>query len=180
MTLRTTVRAAPVALALALGLAGCGGGKSADTARAYCPVPFTVQDAGRLTHFKDGAGRDPRDIAYEATLVGAAADCSLRKSRMDITLLMRVSAAAGPSVATGTTSVPYFVRILDNSGRVVQGQDFNADFKLSERNPRGQSKEELVLTLPYSQVSELAGYRIAVGLRPTMEELEYNRRAGLR
>ena len=67
MTLSMYLRAAPVALALFLS--ACGG-KSEDSATAYCPAPFTVQDAGRLTHFKDGPGRDPRDVEYEAALAG--------------------------------------------------------------------------------------------------------------
>jgi hypothetical protein len=58
----------------------------------------------------------------------------------------------------------------------VQGQEFTADFRLSSGNPRGTSQEELSLALPYSQISDLAGYRIAVGLKPTQEELNYNRR----
>ena len=60
------------------------------------------------------------------------------------------------------------------------GQDFTADFKLSSASPRGQSQEELNLTLPFSQISELGSYRIAVGLKPSPEELEYNRRMGQR
>ena len=44
---------------------------------AYCPTPFTVTDAGRLTHFKDGAGRDPRDIAYEAVVAGSRTSCEV-------------------------------------------------------------------------------------------------------
>ena len=54
-------------VALALVLSACGG-KSEDSATAYCPAPFTVQDAGRLTHFRDGAGRDPRDWRVIAEL----------------------------------------------------------------------------------------------------------------
>jgi hypothetical protein len=164
-------------LALALTLAACGGGDSAETGRAYCPPPLTVQDADRLTHFKEGAGRDPRDVAYEATLTGSGTACELARGQLDVTLLMRITATAGPSVDPGTTRVPYFVRVLNAGGSVVQSQEFTADFRLSANSPRGSSQEELTLRLPYSTISDLGGYRIAIGLKPTREELEYNRRA---
>ena len=175
MTYRKFVFMAPAALALAL--AACGGGDSAETGRSYCPPPLTVQDADRLTHFKEGAGRDPRDIAYEAVLTASGTSCEITRSELNVTLVMRISATAGPSVDPGQTRVPYFVRVLNAGGTVVQSQEFTADFRLSATNPRGSSQEELALRLPYSKISDLGGYRIAIGLKPTREELEYNRRA---
>lgn len=177
MTQNKLLVSAPFALALIVG--GCGG-SSKQSETAYCPQPFTVQDAGRITHFGPTAGRDPRDVQYEAVLVSASTSCSLRTNQMDVTLMMRVAVAAGPSVVSGTTSVPYFVRVLNSAGTVVQGQDFTADFKLSSGNPRGQSQEELSLRLPFAQAGEIGGYRIAVGLRPSPEELDYNRRGNAR
>ena len=158
-----------VVFALALTLAACG--SSTPEVVYSCPQPFTVQDAGRLTHFKDGPGRDPRDIAYEAAIVGAGTKCSLSRNRLDVTLYLRISVSAGPSASAGRTSVPYFVRVLDAANNVVQSQDFNADFRLTSGNPRGSSQEELTFTVPVE-----GGYRIAVGLKPTPEELNYNRR----
>jgi hypothetical protein len=142
-----------------------------------CPPPLTVQDAGRITHFRNGPGRDPRDVAYEAVLVNAASSCSLGGGVLDVTVVMVVAVSSGPAVTPGQTRVPYFVRVLDSNGRVLQGQDFTADFKLSSSSPRGESREELALTLPVGQGRNLTGYRIAVGLKPTLEELNYNRRA---
>ncbi len=159
-----------VVFALALTLAACGPGTPEVT--YACPTPFTVQDAGRLTHFKDGPGRDPRDIAYEASIIGAATKCSLSRNRLDVTLFLRISVSAGPSAGAGRTSVPYFVRVLDSANNVVQSQEFNADFRLTSGNPRGSSQEELTLTIPVD-----GGFRIAVGLKPTPEELNYNRRS---
>ena len=171
MTFRKSGFLAAVAFGLAMALAGCGGGSS-EVQQVYCPAAFTVQDADRLTHFRDGAGRDPRDIAYEAAVTGATTSCDSRRGVVTVTLLMRIAAAAGPSVAPGTTSVPYFVRVLDASGAVTQGTEFTADFRLNASNPRATAQEELTLRLPGTG----AGYRIAVGLKPTPEELNYNRR----
>ena len=167
---RKFVFLASAALAV-LSLAACGG-SSSDVAPAYCPTPFTVTDAGRLTHFKDGPGRDPRDIAYEAVVAGSRTTCEAVRNQINVTLVMRVSVSAGPSVGAGPTRVPYFVRVIDASGAIVQGQEFTADFRLSTANPRGSSQEELSLSLPRD-----GSYRIAIGLKPTAEELNYNRRA---
>jgi hypothetical protein len=171
--------AAPV---LALALGGCGGGSSdmnAATA-AYCPQPMTVADAQRLVRFRDGPGRDPRDIVFEAEIAPGGVGCSRRTNQMEVDMDVRIVVTAGPAVGAATVSVPYFVRVLDGSGRVVQGQDFLADFKFTPASPRAGSKEELKLRLPYQQLSDVAAYRIAIGLKPTQQELQYNRRAAAR
>ena len=158
-----------VVFALALTLAACGRGTPEVT--YACPQPFTVQDAERLTHFKDGPGRDPRDIAYEANVASSRTTCELVRNQINVTLLMRIAVSAGPSVGAGPTRVPYFVRVIDESGAIVQGQEFTADFRLTTSNPRSTSQEELSLFLPSG-----GSYRIAIGLKPTAEELNYNRR----
>jgi hypothetical protein len=163
---------------LALALAGCGGRSNKEAAAAaYCPTPLSVQDAQRLTRFKPGAGRDPRDVAFEAVLVQTNAACSINRTTMDISVYMQIAVNAGPSVGAGVTRVPFFVRLLDSSGAVVIGRDEFADYKLSAASPRGMSREELGIKIPFSQVAEIGGYRIAVGLKPTPDELNYNRRA---
>jgi hypothetical protein len=161
-----------LASTLALSLAACGGGS--DLADYYCPAPFTVQDAGRLTHFREGAGRDPRDIAWEAQIIGSGTKCSITRKAIEVTLYIRISASAGPSIGAARTSIPYFVRVLDAGRNVVQSQEFNADFRLSAANPRGSSQEELTLTLPRD-----GSFSVAIGLKPTPEELNYNRTRGV-
>ena len=171
---------APLALALSLGACGWFGGgssSSSDAGNVYCPAPLTVADAQRLTRFKEGPGRDPRDIVFEAALIASGTTCELSRNQLNVTLLMRISVTAGPSIGASAAQVPYFVRVINNSGGVLQGQEFTADFRLSSGSPRGTSQEELSLRLPYNQINDLAGYRIAVGLKPTQEELNYNRQA---
>ena len=78
------------------------------------------------------------------------------------------------------TRVPFFVRVIDSNGTVVVGRDELADYKLSAGSPRGMSREELGIKIPFSQVTDIGAYRIAVGLKPTPDELEFNRRATAR
>ena len=170
---------APIALALALtGCGWFGGGSNKEAAAAaYCPTPLSVQDAQRLTRFKSGAGRDPRDVAFEAVLVQTNAACSINRTTMDISVFMQIAVNAGPSVGPGVTRVPFFVRLIDSSGAVVIGRDEFADYKLTAASPRGKSPQELGIKIPINQVADIGGYRIAVGLKPTQDELDYNRKA---
>jgi hypothetical protein len=180
MTQAKFFRRAPAALLLAvlsLAVAGCGRSAKEEMAASYCPIPFTVQDAVSLTRFGPGPGRDPRDIVFEAGLGDATSECALGKNLMTLTLRVTVAASAGPAVGAGAVSVPYFVRVIDGSGQIVQGREFGATFKLSASKPRGASVEELTLRLPFDKPADVSYYRIAVGLKPTQEELEYNRRS---
>jgi len=175
MTLR---RLAPVA-ALTLVLAGCGGRSEKDQAAAsYCPQPLTVQDAQRITRFKDGAGRDPRDVVFEASMVNAGTACKLGRNKLEVDVVMRIAVNAGPSIAGGVTRVPFFVRVIDAGGNVVTGTDELADYKLSQASPRGMTDETVAVSLPFSDLRDLGAYRIAVGLKPSQQELDYNRRGG--
>jgi hypothetical protein len=169
------------ALAVPLTVAGCGwfgGGSSKEAAAAaYCPTPFTVQDTQRLTHFKPGSGRDPRDVAFEALLVRTDAACSISRNTLEVSVFMQIAVNAGPSVGPGMTRVPFFVRVMDASGTVVAGRDDLADYKLTAASPRAMSREELAIKLRFNELADLGAYRIAVGLKPTADELEFNRRA---
>lgn len=164
----------------ALALAGCGSSEKTQQAASYCPQPLTVQDAQRITRFKDGPGRDPRDVMFEAELLNTGTQCKMGRNRLEVDVVMRIAVNAGPSVAGGVTRVPFFVRVVDANGTVVVGRDEMADYKLGPTSPRGVSAEEMSVELPFSKLTDLGGYRIAVGLKPTQQELEYNRRAGLR
>lgn len=174
MISKTVTFVAPAALALALS--GCGKSDAERMAYDFCPTPFAVQDTQTLTHFQTPGSRDPRDVSFRAEIGDFASACKMGKNEMILTLTLRVAVDAGPANPGGTTSVPYFVRVLGQSGGVMQGRDFNADFKLSPKNPRGQSKEELTLRLPFEKPADVASYRIGVGLKPTQQELDYNRR----
>lgn len=163
---------------VALVLTGCGGRSAKERdAASYCPQALTVQDAQRITRFREGAGRDPRDVVFEASMLGAGTACTMGRNKLEVEVVMRIAVNAGPSVAGGVTRVPFFVRVLDAGGSVIVGKDELADYKISATSPRGVSDETVAVTLPFAELRDLAAYRIAVGLKPTPQELQYNRRA---
>src|SRR5881394_108865 len=86
---------------VALALAGCGSSEKEQQAASYCPQPLTVQDAQRITRFKEGAGRDPRDVVFEAQLLSAGTQCKMSRNRLAVDVQMRIAVNAGPSVAGG-------------------------------------------------------------------------------
>ncbi len=164
--------------AVALALTSCGGRSQKEmTAASYCPQSLTVQDAQSITRFKPGSGRDPRDVVFEAQMLGVVTQCSMSRHSMEVDVVMRIAVNAGPSIGGGVTRVPFFVRVLDSRGEVVKGTDELADYKISPTSPRGMTDETVAVTLPFSELRELGGYRIAVGLKPSQQELDYNRRA---
>lgn len=176
----TLVRYASFSVA-ALALAGCGGSSQKEQmAASYCPQPLAVQVAQNLTRFKDGPGRDPRDVVFEATLLGSSTQCTISRNRLEAEVQLKIVVNAGPSVGSGVTRVPFFVRVLDGSRQVVVGRDEYADFKISATKPRDGSTETMAVTLPFGKLADIGGYSIAVGLKLTEQELEYNRRGTAR
>jgi hypothetical protein len=177
MMLRPFLRLAPCFLAA--GLAGCGpSAQERSQLRAACPQAMRVQDASSLTRFRPGAGRDRTDVLFQADLGKVDIACSPSKSRVDVDLTMAIVVTEGPALKNGTANVGYFVRLMDPSGRIVQGRNFNADYKFAGNRTREGSSEQISLTIPLSEGAEGGAYTIAVGLLPTPEELEYNRRRG--
>jgi len=172
----------PSLLALAMcaaGLAGCGRStEERSNLRAACPQAMRVQDATTLTRFRPGAGRDRTDVMFEAEVGKVDVACNPRKNRVDVDLTMEIVVAEGPALRERVANVGYFVRLLDASGNIVQGRNFAADYKFAGNRKREGSSEQIALNIPLAEGQAGGSYTIAVGLLPTPEELDYNRRGG--
>ena len=175
MKLRLPTLLAP---AIVAGVAGCGPStQEISNLRAACPQAMRVQDATTLTRFRPGAGRDRTDVLFQAELGKVDLACNPRKDRVTIDLTLEILVAEGPALKERVANVGYFVRLLDASGRVVQGRNFAADYRFAGNRTRQGSYEEISLNIPLFEGQAGGSYTIAVGLLPTAEELEYNRRS---
>lgn len=161
------------------GLSGCGPSiEEQSELRASCPQAMRVQDASTLTRFRPGAGRDRTDVLFEAELGKVDVACSARKNEVNVDLTMQILVAQGPANRDRVANVGYFVRLLDPAGRIVQGRNFAADYRFEGNRTRQGSSEQIALNIPLADGLSGGAYTIAVGLLPTPEELEYNRRGG--
>jgi hypothetical protein len=160
-----------------LALAGCGRSlEEQSMLRASCPQALRVQDAATLTRFRPDAGRDRTDVLFQAEVGKVDVACSLRRNRVDIDLTMEIVVTEGPALRERAANVGYFVRLIDPSGAVVQGRNFSADYKFAGNRKRAGSSEVISLMIPLAEGQESGAFTVAVGLLPTQEELDYNRR----
>jgi hypothetical protein len=164
---------------LVVSLAGCGrSSEERSELLAGCPQALRVQDAATLNRFRPGAGKDRTDVMFQAELGKVDVACALRKGRVDVDLTMEILVTEGPALTDRAANVGYFVRIMDPAGTIVQGRNFAADYRFSGNRTRQGSAEQIALNIPLAQGVAGGAYTIAVGLLPTPEELEFNRRGG--
>lgn len=98
---------------MALGLtASCG-----SNAPFLCPDVGVIEDASKLVMFRDGPGRDPTDVAYEAQMTRAHLDCSFEDNSVATKVAFQLVVRKGPASNSDTVNLPYFVAVVSNDER---------------------------------------------------------------
>jgi hypothetical protein len=115
-------------------------------------------------------------VLFQAEVGKVEVACKPRTNRVDVDLTMEILVAEGPALKERVANLGYFVRLLGPSGNIVQGRNFSADYRFSGNRTREASSEQIALNIPLSEGEAGGAYTIAVGLLPTPEELDYNRR----
>ena len=169
---------APTALAIvatALLLAGCS--SKADEARAAvsCPKAYIVGDASQMTRFKPGPGRDPTDVQFRADVMQATNTCKFSRDSAVIDTNVTLAIQEGPAAENRRASFNYFVALIGPDNRILARQEFTADYRFEGNRTRLAGVEELTQRASFPP-EQGPGYRVAVGLALTPEELDYNRR----
>ncbi|MBV8447676.1 MAG: hypothetical protein JO124_06790 [Hyphomicrobiales bacterium] len=100
-------------LVLSLGIvSSCG------TEAPYsCPEVAVIEDAAKLVKFRDGPGRDPTDVVYEAKITRARLDCSFEDTTVDTKVAFQLVARKGPAASSDTITLPYFAAVVSNDER---------------------------------------------------------------
>src|SRR5262249_14966530 len=82
-----------------------------------CPDIAVIQDASKLVKFRDGPGRDPTDVVYEAQIARAHLDCSFEDNSVATKVAFQLVVRKGPASNSDTVTLPYFAAVVSNDER---------------------------------------------------------------
>ncbi len=162
---------------VAVALAGCAAFRKQPK---ICPQTSVLSDAGTVTLFAAGSGRDLTDVAYEGEIAGVRLTCGDPAGQgldtsVDTALVLRRGPAVDP-VKPLSVDVPYFVAVVDRAGTVRD----KAVFRTTVNFDRGVSvagvRESFDVAVKLAPDETPADVGIVVGFQLTPEQLDYNRR----
>lgn len=152
---------------------------------APCPPARVLGDASELTRFGGGSGRDPVDIAFEASFRRVAGECGYREGGgdIDVELTVVLDIARGPALDAEAAAFSYFVavseRSQDASGEpaILARQSFAVEVPFPEGRKGLRYTDTLEVTIPRANGRPVRDYVMYLGFELTDEELRYNRRS---
>ncbi len=172
MSARAHIRAAAVALPLALG--GCGL-LSGNPPPVPCPKVFLTENTSHLTRFRPGPGRDITDIDYQAEITGYTGSCAYEKDKLSVALNLAFDVTRGPANRTRRVAFDYFVAIPKVYPAKAGKRVFDVAFAFQPNQSRASFGDEIEIDVPLHKMEEGPSYEIYVGFQLTPEQLDYNR-----
>jgi hypothetical protein len=142
-----------------------------------CPEVRVDSTTARLTQFKEGAGRDITDVAYQAEVVAYQGSCVFSDEGVTVEMDLDFAVTTGAAVQQGPAEIYYFVAIP----QLFPQAQAKRVFQLKKNLPATPGVRELVrendlrVFIPLKKDEPAAGYDVYVGLQLNSAQLEYNR-----
>lgn len=163
-------------------VAGCSGDDSADL--VPCPAARVLGEPSELTRFRDGPGRDPTDIQFEAKFMQVNGECSYDADggEIEIELNVVIDVLRGRANADGAASFSYFLAVVERdqqagSPPAIQGrQEFPVQLSFASTRRNIRYTDVLGIKIPRPDARSVRGYVLYLGFALTPEELDFNRR----
>lgn len=175
---RRTIATAAMLVGAAVG--GC----TSDTENlTVCPRVAVLTEAGTLTRFEPGPGRDILDITYQVDVGDLPAQCTFvdtkkQGRRVTVELAPVFVAERGPADSDGKASFTWFVSVV-RDGEILSKQPFEevAEFPANRSRTIIQENDPpVVVDIPLPYKGAEYEYEVLVGFQLTQDELDYNRR----
>jgi len=162
---------------LALFSAGCGN-IFKQTPPPECPPIFILKDAGSLTRYKSGAGKDITDVLFQGKMLDFRGGCEYNKERTEVKIDLNIAFELSRGLANHDRKVAfqYFVAIPRfhpaSQGRKI----FSIVAEFGKHATRIRTNDEIQMVIPLDTKVRRDEYATYLGFQLTREELEGNRR----
>ena len=172
--IRKLARPAVVAVLLPLALASCSAFQKKEV--PPCPPIYILSDAGKLTKFRPGPGRDLTDVEFEAEILGYAGGCKYDEKGALVDLQVSFGLKRGPADTDRKAEFSYFAAIP----HFYPSPEAKAVLPVTVEFPEGANyakfiDEEVVMRVPVKDKDVINKYEIYLGFQSTTEELDRNR-----
>lgn len=143
-----------------------------------CPPIFILKDAGSLTRYTPGAGKDITDVLFQAKIIDFRGVCDYTKDRtmVEIDLDLAFDLVRGPANRDRKAAFQYFVAI-PRFHPAPQGRNtFSIRATFAGQATRTRTNDRIQVEIPLDPKISRDDYAIYLGFQLTRQELEENRR----
>jgi hypothetical protein len=157
-------------IALALTLAGCGGGS---TEELTCPAAAVAPDLDAVAIFPPGSDSDPANLQAAGKIFAITRQCESEKGGILINAVITINAVRQTPQVQRVEYV-YFVAVIDSDRKILNEQRFTLAALFGSSDIR-QYNEKISVHLPLDHVSSGDGYTVVTGFQLTPDQLDFNR-----
>lgn len=164
---------------LGLLVAGCVSGNEDQTP---CPSARVLADPSELTRFGDGSGRDPTDIAFEASFLRVTGECryDIDGGEIMVELAVALDVRRGPANADSTARFGYFIALTQVAPGaepiVLMREAVPVEIDFAAGRVGLVHTDNLELAIPRADAQDVRNYRLFLGFELTPGELTFNKR----
>jgi hypothetical protein len=140
-----------------------------------CPRVALLNDAAKMTKYRDGPGRDLIDVMYEARVQDIKSGCKYVENRVRVEAKIDIVAQRGPASSGDGAQVPFFVAIIDRAQNIVAKKVFQSEVEFRGGRRRAGVREEIDQTIFLKKGEQGSDYEVIVGLQVSEQQLQQNR-----
>ena len=148
-----------------------------------CPEYLVPAEAASILKFRDGTGYDLVDVNYEVNLEKVQLGCisnidkRTKLGSMELDATLTFSASLGPSNPDRKVKFEYFISVVSPEKKILDRLAIPVAINFpGNKSSLSVSSEPVYITLQITTEKPVSYYRIFVGLRPTRDEVLYNRK----
>ena len=179
MIIRYTVdrwRASLIVMIIALIASAC----SSDKQTKACPRVAVLSEAGSLTRFAPGAGRDILDVDFQGEFADLVTECDYPNAKeppkVVVQLAPVLTLSRGAANNDRKAEFAYFVSVVRNE-EILSKQLFEVESTFAGNRSRIVVRDDnppIMIDIPLSDRNSAREYEILVGFQLTADELQHN------